>query len=88
MVVLCCTLGVAAPETPGYSPPLMGGTVVSIEQEALTVILKMPAGDMRSFAAIDRRLLQGISVGDHVSIDMNDEGTVIRLTKLPTDPAN
>ncbi|MCC2641498.1 MAG: uncharacterized protein K0S45_1911 [Nitrospira sp.] len=88
IVMLCFTLGVAAPEAPEYSPPLVGGTVVSIEQEALSMILRMPAGDIRSFAAIDRRLFQGINVGDHVSIETNEDGMVTKLIKLPTDPSN
>jgi len=88
IVILCCTLGVAAPEAPDYTPPLIGGTVVSIEQETLSVTLRMPAGEIRSFVAIDRRLFQGISIGDHVSIEMNDEGRVTKLIKLPTDPSN
>lgn len=88
IVILFGALGVAAPEAPDYSPPLIGGTVVSIEQEALSVTLRMPAGDIRSFVAIDRRLFQGITICDHVSIEMNDEGTVTKLIKLPTDPSN
>ena len=67
---------------------LLGGTVLSIDEAKLSVTLRMPEGDVRSFATQDRRLLQGLAQGDHVSFDLGEHDTIIKLVKLPTDPAN
>jgi hypothetical protein len=87
-LVLSWTMaGIAAPER-SAEILLLGGTVVSIDQETSSVTLQMPSGESRLFAAIDRRLLQGISIGDHVTFQLNEEGKMTKLVKLPTDPAN
>lgn len=84
---LYCTAGIAFVEaSPGTA--LLGGTVLSIDQETLSVTMLMPTGESLVLVAVDRRLLQGISVGDHVSFELNKEDKLIKLIKLPTDPAN
>ncbi len=67
---------------------LLGGTIVSIDEAGISITLRMPEGHVRSFAAKDRRLLQGLALGDHISFELGDNDTIITLTKLPTDPAN
>ena len=67
---------------------LLGGTVVSIDQETSSVTLRMPSGESRLFVTVDRRLLRDISIGDHVTYELNEAGKIIRIVKLPTDPAN
>ena len=67
---------------------LLGGTVLSIDQDSLSITLRLPSGESRLFAAVDRRWLQNISIGDHVTYELNEAGKIIRLVKLPTDPAN
>jgi len=76
----------AAP--PSTEPALLGGTIMSIDQEALTLTILFPTGESRALAVHHSRLLQGLSVGDHVTVELNHEHAVIKLTKLPTDPAN
>jgi hypothetical protein len=79
--------GFAATEHP-VEILLLGGTVVSIDQDSMSVTLRMPSGESRLFATVDRRLLRDISIGDHVTYELNEAGKIIRLVKLPTDPAN
>lgn len=67
---------------------LLGGTIVSIDQEALLLTVLFPTGDSRALPVRDPRLLQGLSVGDHVTFELNRERAIVKLTKLPTDPAN
>ncbi len=67
---------------------LLGGTVVSIDQEASSITLRLPSGESRLFAGVDRQWLQNIAIGDHVTYELNEAGKLIRLVKLPTDPAN
>ncbi|MGC3974833.1 MAG: hypothetical protein QM771_10680 [Nitrospira sp.] len=67
---------------------LLGGTIVSINQEALMLTILFPTGESRALPVRDARLLHGLSVGDHVTFELNVEHTLIKITKLPTDPAN
>ncbi len=79
--------GIAATES-SAEIMLLGGTVISIDQDSSSVTLRMPSGESRIFATVDRRLLRDISIGDHVTYELNEAGKIIRLVKLPTDPAN
>ena len=67
---------------------LLGGTILSIDQEALTITIQMPSGESQALPVITRRLLQGLGTGDHVSFEMDEENRLIKITKLPVDPAN
>lgn len=73
---------------PSVEAALLGGTIVSIDQEALTLTILFPAGESRALPVRDARLLHGLSVGDHVTFELNHEHTLIKIAKLPTDPAN
>lgn len=92
LVVLTMTAGISIAGGAEIELPtrmaLLGGTIVSIDEAKLSITLRMPEGEVRSFAAKDRRLLLGLNNGDHVSFELNDADTIIRLAKLPTDPAN
>ncbi|MBS0169489.1 MAG: hypothetical protein JSR62_03980 [Nitrospira sp.] len=80
--------GLAAAAAPSAEAALLGGTVVSIDQEALLLTILFPTGESRALPVRDPRLLHGLSVGDHVTFELNHEHTLIKITKLPTDPAN
>ena len=67
---------------------LLGGTIVSINQDALTLTILLPTGESRALPVREARLLHGLSVGDHVTFELDDEHTLIKIAKLPTDPAN
>jgi len=67
---------------------LLGGTVLSIDQETLTITIQMPSGESQAFPVINRRLLQSLGIGDHVSFELDAENRLIKITKLPIDPAN
>lgn len=67
---------------------LMGGTIVAIDQESLILTILLPSGESRALPVREARLLHGLSVGDHVTFELNDEHTLTKIAKLPTDPAN
>ncbi|HQV10610.1 MAG TPA: hypothetical protein PKW52_04685 [Nitrospira sp.] len=67
---------------------LPGGTIVAIDQERLTLTILFPTGESRALPVREARLLHGLAVGDHVIFELNDEHTLIKIAKLPTDPAN
>jgi len=79
--------GLAA-AAPSAEAALLGGTVVSIDQETLTLTILFPSGESRALPVRDVRLLHGLSVGDHVTFEINGDNKLVRITKLPTDPAN
>ena len=73
---------------PAAEVALLGGTILSIDQEALTLTIRMPSGESQILPVINRRLLQGLSIGEHVSFELDEENRLIKITKLPVDPAN
>ena len=87
MIVFCCP-GVSFCAESTAEIVLLGGTVVSIDQDSSSVTLKLPNGETRLFALTDRRILGNITTGDHVTYELNEAGKIIRIVKLPTDPAN
>lgn len=78
----------AAGAAPSAEAALVGGTIVSIDPQALTVTILFPTGESRALPVRDSRLLHGLSVGDHVTFELDQEQTLVKITKLPTDPAN
>lgn len=78
----------AVAAAPSAEAALLGGTIVSIDQEALTLTILFPTGESRALPVRDSRLLHGLNVGDHVTFELNQEQTLIKIAKLPTDPAN
>lgn len=67
---------------------LLGGTILSIDQEVLTIAIRMPSGESQALTIMDRRLLQGLGLGDHVSFELDGAHRLIKIIKLPIDPAN
>ncbi len=90
LMLSCCTVqtGIAATAGRPVEAALLGGTVVSIDHESMTVTLLLPTGESRSLSVLTPRLLHGLSIGDHVSFELNQDNQLITITKLPTDPAN
>ena len=79
--------GIAADER-SVEISLLGGTVLSIDQDASSVTLRMPSGESRLFVWWINALLRSVAIGDHVTFELNEAAQIIKLVKLPTDPAN
>jgi len=88
VLLLCCTAPDTMASGQSTETDLQGGTILSIDQEALTLTIRMPSGESRSLPVIDRRLLQGLSIGTHVSFELDQDDRLIKINKLPIDPAN
>jgi hypothetical protein len=67
---------------------LLGGTVVAIDLEAKEVVLQMPEGHTTAFSIAQAELLKDVKVGDRVSIELDQNGKIVKLVKLPVDPGN
>ena len=87
MIAFCCPAATFCADG-AAEIVLLGGTVVSIDQDSSSVTLKLPNGETRLFTLTDRRILGNITMGDHVTYELNEVGKIIRIVKLPTDPAN
>lgn len=77
-----------ATAAPAAEAALLGGTVVSIDQETLTLTILFPSGESRALPVRDARILHGLTVGDHVTFEIDEDNKLVKITKLPTDPAN
>ena len=88
LLLLSSPVGSGFAAGPTAEVALLGGTILSIDQDALTLTIRMPSGESQVLPVINRRLLQGLSIGDHVSFELDKENWLIKITKLPVDPAN
>jgi hypothetical protein len=67
---------------------LLGGTVIAVDPETRELTLQMPEGHAALFQAAAADVLKDVKVGDRVSIELNQDGKIIKLFKLPVDPGN
>ncbi|MBL8071679.1 MAG: hypothetical protein JNM35_11320 [Nitrospira sp.] len=88
LLLLSSPVGSGFAAGPTTEVALLGGTILSIDQDALTLTIRMPSGESQALPVINRRLLQGLTIGDHVSFELDQKNRLIKITKLPVDPAN
>ena len=67
---------------------LLGGTVVAIELEAKEVVLQMPEGHTALYHVVSVEVLKDLKVGDRISIELDQDGRIVKVFKLPLDPGN
>jgi Cu/Ag efflux protein CusF len=63
----------------------IGGTIESVDPSALKVTLLTDVGKTESFPVADASILMGVTKGDRVSCEMDDQGMVRKIVKT-TDP--
>jgi len=63
----------------------IGGTIESVDPSALKVTLLTDGGKKESLPVADASILMGVTQGDRVSCEMDDQGTVRKIVKT-TDP--
>jgi hypothetical protein len=67
---------------------LLGGIVVAIDAEAREIVLQMPEGHTAVFGVAGVEVLKDLKVGDRISIELDQEGRIVKLFKLLLDPGN
>ena len=67
---------------------LLGGIVIAVDLDTRELTLQMPEGHAALFPAAGADVLQDVKVGDRVSIELDRDGKIIKLFKLPVDPGN
>ena len=67
---------------------LLGGIVIAIDLDTRELTLQMPEGHATLFPAAGADVLKEVKVGDRVSIELDRDGKIIKLFKLPVDPGN
>lgn len=67
---------------------LLGGTVVAIEPEAKEIVLQMPEGHTTLYHVASVETLKDLKIGDRISIELDQDGRIVKVFKLPVDPGN
>ncbi len=63
----------------------VGGTIEEIDPAALRVTIQTEQGKKESFPVGDAALLMGLTKGDRVSAEMDEQGKVLKIVKLAPD---
>jgi hypothetical protein len=84
-VVLLLTLSVGRV---AVAAGLLGGIVVEIDIEARELVLQMPEGHTALFRVASGEVLKDLKIGDRISIELDQDGRIVKLFKLPLDPGN
>ena len=87
-VRILCVVAMLVAGDAAMGASLLGGTVLSIDKEARQLILQMPEGHPSLFPAATEALLKDVKVGDRVSIELDRDGKITKLIKLPIDQGN
>jgi Cu/Ag efflux protein CusF len=84
---LIITPGQAAEPSQGIPAfaKFIGGTIESVDPSALKVTLLTDGGKKESLRVADASVLMGLTKGDRVSCEMDDQGMVRKIVKT-TDP--
>ena len=63
----------------------VGGTIEEIDPAGLQVTIQTEQGKKESFSVGDAALLMGLTKGDRVSAEMDEQGKVLKIVKLTPD---
>lgn len=84
---LVITAGQAA--SPDQAQPglakFVGGTIEEIDPAGLRVTIQTEFGGKESFPVGDAAVLMGLTKGDRVSAEMDEQGKVLKIVKLAPD---
>ena len=83
--------------TPSHAGPLglgelvfakssLGGMVESVDPAGLTVTILTDVGQKESLPVTDASVLMGLTQGDRVHCEMNEEGKVAKIVKITPIP--
>mgnify|MGYP001558806567 CR=1 FL=1 len=97
LVVMLCSLalvvGVVITAGQAASPDrtdptlakFVGGTIEEIDPAGLRVTIQTEFGKKESFPVGDAAVLMGLTKGDRVSAEMDEQGKVVKIVKLTPD---
>ena len=84
---LVITAGQAA--SPGQVQPILakfvGGMIEEIDPSGLRVTIQTEFGKKESFPVGDAAVLMGLTKGDRISAEMDEQGKVLKIVKLAPD---
>ena len=63
----------------------VGGTIEEIDPAGLRVTIQTEMGKKESLRVGDAAVLMGLTKGDRVSAEMDDQGKVVKIVKLTPD---
>ena len=63
----------------------VGGTIEEIDPAGLQVTIQTELGKMESLPLADAAVIKGLTKGDRVSVEMDEQGKVMKIVKLAPD---
>lgn len=63
----------------------VGGTIEEIDHAALRVTIQTDMGQKESLPVADAEVITGLAKGDRVSVEMDEQGKVMKIVKLAPD---
>lgn len=90
---LALVMGLVITSSPAASPDrtdptlakFVGGTIEEIDPASLRVTIQTEMGKKESLPVTDAGVIKGLSKGDRVSVEMDEQGTVVKIVKLAPD---
>jgi hypothetical protein len=66
---------------------LTGNTVESIDSTGLNITVQTAGdGDKLSMPVVNSEVMKGVTVGEHVSLELDGQGRVVKIIKLAPTP--
>ena len=66
---------------------LTGNTVESIDSAGLNITVQTAGGDDKlSMPVVSSEVMKGVTVGEHVSLELDGQGMVVKIIKLAPTP--
>jgi len=84
MVIVPSQAGPLSPTDPVFAK-FIGGTIEEVDHSGLRVTMQTEQGKKESFPVADASVLMGLSKGDRVSIEMDEQGKVRMIVKTTPD---
>ena len=63
----------------------VGGTIEEIDHTGLRVTIQTEMGQKESLPVADAEVIKGLTKGDRVSVEMDEQGKVMKIVKLAPD---
>ena len=93
LLSMLLVMGVVIAPSQAASPSLgelmfvkfIGGTIESVDPAGLRITILTELGNKESFPVADASVLMGLTKGDRVSVEMDEQGTVKQIVKTTPD---
>ncbi len=90
LVVMGMLITPSQAASPGPGEPVfakfIGGTIESVDPAGLRVTIMTELGKKESFPVADASVLMGLTTGDRISCELDEQGRVMKIVKTTPEP--